>query len=108
ILQSKVIYLSNSYVFDGRRGNYHETDTALPFTPFGKLKLAGENYLRAKSLNWVTVRSSPLYGRGVPAHPNIIDSLRMRLDRGQAAEFSGRETQSYGPVEGLAELVSLL
>lgn len=108
ILQSKIIYLSNAYVFDGKRGNYHEADMALPFTPFGKLKLAGENYLKSKSLNWITVRSSPLYGRGLPSHPNVVDLLRMRLDRGLNVELSGRETQSYAPIQGLTELISLL
>jgi dTDP-4-dehydrorhamnose reductase len=108
ILQSKVIYVSNSYTFDGKRGNYHETDTALPFTPFGKLKLSGENYLRAKSLNWLTVRSSPLYGRGVPSHPSFVDFIRMKLDRGHNLELSARETQSWAPVEGLAEVIASL
>jgi dTDP-4-dehydrorhamnose reductase len=105
ILQSKVIYVSNSYTFEGKSGNYHEADTALPFTDFGKLKLSGENYLRAKSLNWAVVRSSPLYGRGVPYHPTFMDMLRMKFDRGQGVELSDRETHSYAPIEGLATII---
>jgi dTDP-4-dehydrorhamnose reductase len=108
IIHSKVIYLSNSYTFDGKKGNYHENDTALPYTDFGKLKTTGENYLRSKSLNWITIRSSPLYGRGGPYHPSFLDLIRMRLDRGQPVEVSARESHSYAPVQGLAEMVSLL
>ena len=108
ILQSKVIYISNAYTFEGKSGNYHESDTALPYTDFGKLKLSGENYLRAKSLNWAVVRSSPLYGRSVPFHPNFLDMLRMRLDRGQPVELSDRETHSWAPVGGLADVIALM
>lgn len=107
ILQSKIIYISNSYTFEGKRGNYHETDTALPFTDFGKLKVSGENYLRSKSLNWLVIRSSPVYGRSVPSHPSFLDMLRMKFDRAQPVELSDRETHSYAPVEGLTELVAL-
>ena len=44
ILQPKFIYISNCYVFDGSRGNYHETDTVLPDMALGKSKLGGENF----------------------------------------------------------------
>lgn len=108
ILQSKVIYISNAYAFEGKRGNYHETDTALPYTNFGKLKVSGENYLRSKSLNWAVIRSSPVYGRSIPTHPNFIDFLRMKLDRNQPIELSNREAHSWAPVDGLADIVALL
>jgi dTDP-4-dehydrorhamnose reductase len=105
ILQSKIIYISNPYVFDGKKGNYHEAETARPYNEFGKLKLSGENYLRSKSLNWVTIRSGPLFGRGVPTHPTFLDSMRMKLDRGQAIELSKNELQSYAPIDGLTQMV---
>lgn len=108
ILHTKVIYVSNSYTFEGKQGNYHETDTALPYTDFGKLKLSGENYLRAKSLNWAIVRSSPLYGKSVPYHPNFLDILRMKMDRNQTVELSDRETQSWAPVDGLADVIAVM
>jgi dTDP-4-dehydrorhamnose reductase len=108
ILQSKFIYLSNSYTFDGKRGNYHEADVALPHHSFGKLKLAGENYVRNKTLNWISVRSSPLIGRGVPFHPSFIDQIRMKLDRGVGLELSDQETHSFASVEGLTEMLATL
>ena len=36
IFQPNFIYLSNSYVFDGSKGNYHEGDIVLPSTSLGK------------------------------------------------------------------------
>ena len=108
ILQSKFIYLSNSYTFDGKRGNYHETDVALPHHAFGKMKVAGENYVRTKTLNWISIRSSPLIGRGVPLHPSFIDQIRMKLDRGIGVELSDHETHSFASVDGLAEMIAVL
>jgi dTDP-4-dehydrorhamnose reductase len=108
LIQSKFIFISNPYTFDGKRGNYHETDTALPYHSFGKMKLSGENYVRTKTLNWVAVRSSPLYGRGVPDHPSFLDQLRMKLDRGQTVELSNREIHSFAPVSGLADMLASL
>jgi dTDP-4-dehydrorhamnose reductase len=108
ILQSKFIFLSNSYTFDGKKGNYHENDTALPAYSFGKMKLSGENYVRTKTLNWACVRSSPVYGRSVPDHPSFLDMVRMKLDRGQNVEMHDREIHSFAPVSGLADVLASL
>jgi dTDP-4-dehydrorhamnose reductase len=105
ILQPKFIYLSNCYVFDGGRGNYHETDTVLPSTALGKSKLGGENFIRGKSLNYVTVRSSPLIGRGNGLRPSFFDRLRMTLDRGGRLELPNHELYSFAPVSGLADML---
>ena len=38
----KVIYLSSGYVYQGKRGNYKETDAILPWNNYGWSKLGGE------------------------------------------------------------------
>jgi dTDP-4-dehydrorhamnose reductase len=108
IMQCKFIFLSNPYTFDGKKGNYHESDTALPSYSFGKMKLSAENYVRTKTLNWASVRSSPVYGRSVPDHPSFFDMLRTKLDRGQTVELAENEIHSFAPVSGLAELLASL
>jgi dTDP-4-dehydrorhamnose reductase len=105
ILQPKFIYLSNCYVFDGARGNYHETDTVLPDLALGKSKLGGENFIRGRSLNWVVVRSSPLIGRGNGHRLSSLDRIRMKLDRGERIELANHETHSVSHVAGLAEML---
>lgn len=105
VLQSKLILLSNSYVFDGRKGNYREADTVLPATALGKCKLGAENFVRGKSLNYAILRTGPLIGRGTVYRPSWIDRLRVGLSRGQSVELSDSELHSYMPVEQLAELV---
>jgi dTDP-4-dehydrorhamnose reductase len=105
ILQPKFIYLSNCFVFDGARGNYHETDTVLPSTALGKSKLGGENFIRGRSLNYMIVRSSPLIGRGNGLRLSFMDRVRIALSRGERIELPNTETFSFAPVQGLADFV---
>lgn len=108
ILQPKFIELSNSYVFDGKKGNYHENDVSLPSTVLGKCKLGAENFLRGKSLNHLIVRSSPLIGRGNPHHLSMVDRLRMALSRGERVQVPGDELHSYALVSQFADLIARL
>ena len=39
------VFISTSYVFDGREGGYRETDSVSPQSEYGKLKVAVEDYL---------------------------------------------------------------
>ena len=38
----KIIYMSTSYVYEGKRGNYKETDPVLPWNNYAWSKLGGE------------------------------------------------------------------
>jgi len=105
IFQPTFIYLSNSYVFDGNRGNYHENDIVLPSTALGKAKLGGENFIRSKALSFSIIRSSPIIGRGNGVNLTFLDHLRLRLSRGQKIELANDELHNFAPIEGLVELV---
>ena len=39
----KIIYLSTSYVYSGKKGNYKENDPVLPWNNYGWSKLGGES-----------------------------------------------------------------
>tara|TARA_B100001123_G_C15185459_1_gene977113 strand:+ start:451 stop:1167 length:717 start_codon:yes stop_codon:yes gene_type:complete len=41
-LKIKLIYFSTSYVYDGKKGNYKENDSVLPWNNYGWSKLGGE------------------------------------------------------------------
>jgi dTDP-4-dehydrorhamnose reductase len=106
--KAKFIYISNSYVFDGKKGNYHETDTPLPSTKLGKEKVGGENFLRGRSLNYVIIRSSPLIGRGNGARFSFFDRLRYHLDRDEKIELPKYDLHSFAPILGLLKMVGKL
>lgn len=108
IIQPRFIYISNPYVFDGSRGNYHENDTVLPQTVLGRMKLGGENVIRSKCLNYIILRCSPLIGRGNGSSISFMDQLRMSLDRDQRFAASHQELHSFAPIEGLTDLLPRL
>ncbi len=108
IIQPKFIYVSNSYVFDGFRGNYKETDTLLPGTVLGRVKTGGENVVRSRCLNYMIVRASPLLGRGNGLNLSFLDTLRLKLDNKERIEAATNEIHSFAPVAGFVDLVGHL
>jgi len=40
--KKKIIYISTDYVYDGKKGDFKETDAVKPFTKYGWSKLGGE------------------------------------------------------------------
>ena len=94
-VHNRFIYISTSYVFDGKRGSYAESDVVLSETTFGKTKLAGENYVRGKAQIFTILRCSPIYGLGSYLHPSFTDRMRMALSRGERFELPENEHQSF-------------
>lgn len=105
VLQPKFIFLSNCYPFEGRKGNYHETDVVLPSTALGKAKLGGENFVKNKCVNYVIVRSSPLLGRGNGLRLSLLDRLRMSLGRGETVEMTTHELHNFALVGEFAQFI---
>ncbi len=60
-LNSKLIFISSDYVFDGKKGNYKEDDERDPINYYGLTKLAAED-ITLKSPYNVILRTSLLYG----------------------------------------------
>jgi dTDP-4-dehydrorhamnose reductase len=74
-----VIHYSTDYVFDGG-GNcpYREDDPCNPINVYGASKLAGENYLRGLTDNFIIIRTAWLYGA---KGKNFVQAI---LDRAKA------------------------
>lgn len=64
---ARFIYLSNDFVFSGQKKNYNEGDNVDPVTHLGKTLANAEFYLQKSSLNFLIIRTSRLYGRGISA-----------------------------------------
>ena len=78
----RVLHFSTDYVFDGTaRKPYREDALCNPVNVYGASKLAGENYLRTLSDNYLLIRSSWLYGIN---GKNFVQAI---LDKAKAKEF---------------------
>lgn len=57
----RMVYVSSDYVFDGRRGGYHEGSATEPVNVYGRSKQAGERSVLEIRRDNVVVRVSGLY-----------------------------------------------
>ena len=60
-INAKMIFISSSYVFDGEKGEYQETDQPNPQNQYAKMKVLAEQEI-LKSKNSLVIRIEPLYG----------------------------------------------
>ena len=79
---AKMVHVSTDYVFDGKTGNYTETDRVNPVNYYGKTKLAGENVLISSGIDFAILRTIVVYGTGVNVKNNfalwVINNLNDR------------------------------
>jgi dTDP-4-dehydrorhamnose reductase len=81
---SKFILLSSCYVMGGDNFLYKESDTPFPITTYGSTLSSSEYYVQRSCLNYLVLRSSPLYGRAYgPKHPNWFELIQASLVKNQ-------------------------
>lgn len=79
-LDIPIIYISTDYIFDGKKkGEYVETDSALPLNVYGSTKYEGEEFVRNIADKYYIVRISWGFGKN---GNNFIDTMvRLSKDR---------------------------
>ena len=60
--QSKIIYISTSFVFDGKKEKYYENDIPKPINNYGLTKLEGEKMVKKSKLPYLILRTDQPYG----------------------------------------------
>ena len=68
---SHLVYISTDYVFDGKTGNYAESELPNPVNAYGRSKLAGVEATLTASKTFCVARTSVVYGLGRDYHANI-------------------------------------
>lgn len=93
---ARVVYLSSHYVFSGANKNYNEMDNADVITHYGKSQASSEFYLQKSSLNYLIIRCSKLYGRGVnPLRDSWFEQLQRNMKNNQAAFYDDFVHQGF-------------
>ncbi|GAB4330828.1 MAG: SDR family oxidoreductase [Calditrichia bacterium] len=80
---SRFIFLSSDVVFDGKKGDYKETDATNPLNLYGRSKVEAEDYLLAHLKNVVVVRPSLFYGRSLNGRPSFAETMLQNLYAGK-------------------------
>jgi dTDP-4-dehydrorhamnose reductase len=80
-LNAHIIHLSTDFIFDGKKGNYKETDTPNPLNYYGVTKLKSEEVLIASNCNYIILRTILVYGQVFDmSRSNIVLWVKQMLE----------------------------
>lgn len=79
---SRLVFLSTDYVFNGKEGPYKEDAIADPVNYYGEHKLLAEQYVRANSKNFLIVRTTITFGNE-RVGKNFYLVLKSKLSQGE-------------------------
>ncbi|PQJ81226.1 SDR family oxidoreductase [Polaribacter glomeratus] len=103
VLDAHLIHLSTDFIFDGKKGNYKETDVANPLSYYGISKLKSEEILINSTIDFTILRTILVYGKVFDmSRSNIVLWVKEMLEKGK--EITIVEDQFRAPtyVEDLA------
>lgn len=94
---ARVVYLSSQYVFSGGSNEaYNEMDNADVITQYGKSQASSEFYLQKSSLNFLIIRCSKLYGRGIsPLRSTWFEQLQKNIKNSQSMVYDDFVYQGF-------------
>lgn len=74
------VFLSTDFIFDGRKGNYVETDSPNPISLYGETKVAGEQIV-LKNPKTIVIRTSINCGTSKSGMRGFNEQLQLALQR---------------------------
>jgi len=89
---SRMIFLSTDYVFNGKEGPYSEDAIPDPINYYGEHKLLAEQYVKANAKNYLIVRTTITFGNE-RVGKNFFLVLKSKLSQGQEMKVP---TDQYG------------
>jgi dTDP-4-dehydrorhamnose reductase len=106
---ARMVQISTDYVFDGAQKNpYTEFDGTNPINVYGKSKLAGEQFVRDISNNYLIVRTAWLFGeRRNHFVDYVIDSLEKGNEITAVRDMVSSPTFSVDVAETIKKLIIL-
>ena len=79
----RFVYISTDYVFDGKRGDYVETDPPNPINAYGETKLLGEEAVRLSCSRSFVIRTS-IFGFNIQPKTGLLEFVKDSLARAES------------------------
>lgn len=107
-LKSRLIHISTDYVFKGDKNSpYTEFDNPVPVNVYGETKLAGEEFIKMISSNFLIIRTAWLFGE---RRNHFVDYVIKSLHNGNeiiaVKDMTSSPTFSYDVAEMIKELIA--
>lgn len=91
------VHLSTDLVFDGKKGNYTETDAVAPLNLYAETKVAAEHLVQAHPAH-LLLRTSLNYGTSTSGHRSFNEDIVDNWRAGKSRTFFNDEFRSPIPV----------
>ncbi len=103
-INSKIIFLSTDFVFDGKKGDYSETEDPKPLNYYAKTKFEGEKRITKTGIDYIICRTAVLYG-WYPYRKNFITWILNNLENGNKINIITNQINSPTLANNLAEIL---
>lgn len=100
--QSRFVFVSTDFVFDGKEGMYREDAVPAPVNYYGLTKLEAEKLVQAYGGDWAIVRTVLVYGHPMSGRSNILSIVQSKLMAGEAYKVVSDQVRTPTYVEDLA------
>jgi dTDP-4-dehydrorhamnose reductase len=107
--ESRIIFISTDFVFDGNHGPYREEDEPNPVNYYGSSKLGAEKAVMESGLDWAIVRTVLVVG--TTAHgqrQNLLSWVQEKLEKGESIKVVDDQVRTPTFVDDLAEGILLV
>ncbi len=106
---SRIIFISTDFVFDGLHGPYKEEDEPNPVNYYGSSKLAAEKAVMESGLDWAIVRTVLVVGNTQDGQrQNILTWVKEKLEKGETIKVVDDQVRTPTYVEDLADGIMLV
>jgi len=106
-INSKVVFFSTDYLFDGAAGPYAETEPPNPLNRYGKAKNEAEKLIRQSACPHLIIRTSVVYGYEKQGK-NFVVRLNGRLRRGEKVKVPADQFSTPTYVNNLCAIIKEL
>jgi dTDP-4-dehydrorhamnose reductase len=99
----RLIFTSSDMVFDGKKGNYTESDNPRPINVYGETKLFAEENIRSVCSNYVIVRVALVYGKPAICGNSFSEKIVIQLRQGKSVPLFTDQFRTPVWVQTLAD-----
>ncbi|MHA1377690.1 MAG: dTDP-4-dehydrorhamnose reductase [Candidatus Helarchaeota archaeon] len=106
---SKMIYISTDFIFDGKKGNYSEVDAPNPISYYGVTKLEGEKAISELSIEYAIARTSVLFGWNTSEQrTNFVTWIINKLKNNEPIKIVTTQINTPTLADNLAEALLMI
>ncbi|MHA1268793.1 MAG: dTDP-4-dehydrorhamnose reductase [Candidatus Helarchaeota archaeon] len=105
-INSKLIYISTDFVFDGNKRIYNEDDIPNPISYYGRSKLEGEKSVKEIGIPYLIIRTSVLFGWHLdPKNQNYVSWVYDKLKNNEKINITISQWNTPTLADNLAQAI---